>query len=433
MNRDGHSQGAVTIYFLLFTLMVFGFLVMAVDVGRMYLIQGELQTAAASAAMAAALQLVGTANATVQANHQVAASFDTTTSGENRFNLRISQIGADSRLVTEMAVDYHSTLLDALAGVNGGQDGGIDWSSGIYPKYARVRISSQAPVVFAPLLSPAIGSLPTIAVSAVAGISIPVCTACGIDAFAVEDLSAGVDELNYGFTPGAFYTLYLTQSQQGRPRPVTQSPLAGTVAAVRYAVLNHLPGGPEELDPDGTLFALAAGGISSAADLSPPGTVSIGSAETGYSIPTDGGFTAGQDILCGLNTRFAVDPSENICASLASGAFSGLSLLYRTDTDLGRGTFTQGEALQDYATEYDGNLRRVLTIAIIDSTDSLTVMNFRQFLIEMSPSLDQGLNPTLVSGAFIAQYLGTPVPLRCGGIGGSCRVSYGIGRIVLHS
>ena len=39
---------------------------------------------------------------------------------------------------------------------------------------------------------------------------------------------------------------------------------------------------------------------------------------------------------------------------------------------------------------------------------------------------------TLVTGAFRAQYIGAVVPLRCGAVGGMCRVSGGVGRTVLH-
>src|SRR6202040_4078869 len=57
----GANRGAVTVYFLLFSVAFFGLLVMATDFGRLYLIQGELQTAAEAAALAAATQLTGTA------------------------------------------------------------------------------------------------------------------------------------------------------------------------------------------------------------------------------------------------------------------------------------------------------------------------------------------------------------------------------------
>src|SRR5213593_372960 len=300
-----HAQGgAVTVYFLLFTLMLFGFLVMATDFGRLYLIQGELQTAADAAALASATRLVGTANAVLHAADQMTASFDSTTGNDNRFNLRMNQIGVSggAGLATDMGVDYFSTLLDAMANVNGGQTGGIDWTSGAYPRYVKVRISAQAPVLFAPFLNRAAGSLPTITVSAIAGISAPVCRACGIDGLAVVDQSEGSDPVNFGLLPGAFYTLYLTTSQQAPNAAVTPAPLAGTASAVPYAVLNHVPGGPRDLDLDGSLFEVGAGGISTSSGLTPPGNISIDAVESGYPDlqgNTSPGTTVGQDILCG--------------------------------------------------------------------------------------------------------------------------------------
>ena len=75
--------GAATIYFVMFTIVILGFLVMATDVGRMYLIQGELQTAADAAALASATRLTGTLNATTDAGDQVTASLDSTTGNVN--------------------------------------------------------------------------------------------------------------------------------------------------------------------------------------------------------------------------------------------------------------------------------------------------------------------------------------------------------------
>jgi uncharacterized membrane protein len=40
------QRGAATVHLVLFTVVILGFLTLAVDVGRMYLIQGELQNAA---------------------------------------------------------------------------------------------------------------------------------------------------------------------------------------------------------------------------------------------------------------------------------------------------------------------------------------------------------------------------------------------------
>jgi hypothetical protein len=214
----------------------------------------------------------------------------------------------------------------------------------------------------------------------------------------------------------------------------------GAPVVAPYVVLNHIASGPAELDADGTLFEFGAGGLATGSGLSIPGSITIDSAETAYVVT--GTTTAGQDILCGLNVRFAVEPAGNNCANLGGGQFPALAELYSADADVGAGTFEGGEGLQDFSSEYraaltedDGRFRRVLTVAIVDAADSLIVLNFRQFLILMSPvspAVSQGLNTNLITGAFRAQYIGAPVPLRCGGVGGLCRVSLGTGRTVLH-
>jgi len=436
INSDSHScktlskeGGISTVYFLLFTFVIFGLLVFATDFGRFYLIQSELQTAADAAALAAATRLNGTVNATENAIDQVTASFDSTTGNDNRFNLRMNQLGPgnSSDLITNTTFDYFSTLLDAQGNTNGGQAAGIDWSSGLFPKYVRVQVTAQSPVIFAGLLTGS-ASRPTIAASAIAGISAPICSACGIDGLAVADQSAGADSLNYGFIPGGFYTLFLVRTQR-TAGAVTPAPLTGTVSSAPYVVLNHTPNGPADLDVDGSLFEMGATGLAANSGSN----VSINTTEVAYTV--DGTNTVGQDILCGLNSRFAVDASQNNCANLGGGQFTALAPLYTADADVGAADYSAGAGLQDYASEYDGNLRRILTVAVVDATDSLNILNFRQFLIEMSPvsaTISQGLNTTLNTGAFRAQYIGAAVPLRCGGIGGLCRVSQGVGRTVLH-
>jgi Flp pilus assembly protein TadG len=424
--RAGRAEeGSTTVYFLLFTLVMFGLLSMAVDFGRFYLIQAELQTAADAAALAAATRLVGTAPATLHADDQWNASFDSTTGNDNRFNLRINQILISTNLVTSTSVDYFSNLLDAIGNTNGGQTGGIDWSTLAYPKYARVQISAQSPVTFTPLLTQITGSLPTITVAAVAGLTAPLCSASGIDGLAIADQSGGADPDNYGLVPGHFYTLSLT----------TQTALTDTDQTVPYLILDHFPNGVQGADLDGLLFELAAGGLSTASGLTPPGTVTIDSVEIAY---PDGvaalqgsTTTAGADVLCGLNIRFGVDPSQFPNCNVE---FADLSALFRPDSDPGTDTYQAGIGLQDFAIEYDGNARRILTVPVVDSADTTTptVLNFRQFLVVMSPTTTQGVDPTLTTGAFRAQYIGAPVPLRSGGAGGTCMVSNGVGRVVLH-
>src|SRR5262249_12424421 len=162
-----------------------------------------LQTAADAAAMAAATQLVGTANAALYAGDvqsgQMGASFDNTDANDNRFNLRLNQIGAGATdLVTQVLVDFFSTRLDAVGNVNGGQ-------SGPDAKYARVTITAQTPVLFPQFINPTFTPRPTVVAAAVAGISSPVCTACNIDDLAIVAPDA-TDEVDWGLVKGDFYT-----------------------------------------------------------------------------------------------------------------------------------------------------------------------------------------------------------------------------------
>ena len=422
------EAGAATVYFVLFTVVILGFVTFATDVGRMYLIQGELQNAADAAALAAALQLNGTSNALTHADDSVTASFDSTTGNDNRFNLRQNSIEVPAGLVASRETTYFATHDDAVANLNSGQAGGIDWDSGMYPKYVRVQITAQAPVLFGQLLTRVTDTLPNITVSAVAGVSSPMCSVCGIEPLAIVDPSQGTDPVHYGLTLGQFYTLYLNTSQQTPNAPVTATALQDTLGVVPYVVLNHLPTNGGALDIDAQMFVIGANGFSRSENVT---------AETMEVLYPDlvGNVVApiGQDILCGLNTRFGVDPSENVCSTLVSGEFTALAPSFSADSDLGTETYAAGLGLQDYATEYDGSTRRIITVPVIDALDALNVLGFRQFLLEMSSTVMQGLDPSLTSGAFRVQYIGTVVPLRCGGIAGVCTITNGgVGRVVLH-
>ncbi len=421
------ERGSVSIYVtLLLAFVLFGFLVMAFDLGRLYVVQAELQAATDAAALAAATRLVGTANSAFYASDQVTAAFDSTTGNENRFNLRLNRIGEPGAdLLTELLVDYFSTLQEAQVNLNGGQ-------SGANARYVRVQINAEAPVWFMRFLSPERRTRQQVSAAAIAGVSAPVCTACGLDPLAVTALDP-TEEAHYGFTVGQFYTLYLTPSQQ-RPNlrgclSQVPQPLEGTAAAVEYTILYHLPGGPDT-GLDGELFRMGASGMLSKPGLDPPGCVTIGSIELAK--PDLQGSTCatanavGRDLICGLNTRFGVDPTTNACNNIES--VTDLVALYQPDSDPG----LSETLLQDYATEYDGNQRRVLTLAVVDAADTLSVLNFRQFLIENASNV-MGLDPSGFTGAFRAQYLGHPVPIRTANLGGSCSVAAGVGRIVLHS
>ncbi len=426
--RHRHSKpkasGSAAIFLLLMILATFSFMTLAIDVGRLYLIQAELQTAADAGALAAATRLIGTANSQAHAADQFTVTFDTTSLNDNRFNLGLSQIGiSGTPLETELSTDYFATLADARINSNGGQ-------TGDQAKYVRAEVRAEAPVWFARLLSPE-RVTESVVTAAVAGIGGPLCSACGIDALAVVAVDP-TDTEEFGFTLTENYTLYMNPAQQfvglGGCQAGVQAPLPETVASVQYVLLNHLSGAAS-LDAEEELFRLGAGGSSSRSDLDPPGCVLIAAQEallvdTLPPVCNNGG----RDLLCGLNTRFGVDFSTNVCANIPG--VDVLSPLFAADNDIG-----ESAVLQTYSQDYDGNTRRVLTVAVVDAADTLNVLGFRQFFMQNAPTV-AGLGPiagvVASRAAFRAQYIGAPVPVRAGTAAGTCNVTRGVGRTVLH-
>lgn len=422
-SRERKERGQAGIFVLLMLVFVLlGFLGLALDVGRFQVIQAELQVAADAAALAAATRLIGTANSAANAGLTGQAPFDVTNGNDNRFNLHTTSIVGSTDLVTTVTFDYFATLDSALAGTGGAQ-------AGFDAKYVRVDITAESPGIFTRFLTQR-AERPTVRSFAVAGISAPVCRACGIDGVAVTALDT-TDEQDYGFVPGEYYTLYLNVGQQ-RPNLAAcpsqiPAPLPDTLQAAEYTILNHVPVGPET-DTDGLLFRLGAGGLAPAGTEELPGCITIGSSET--AMTGIQGATCGtaqpvaRNLACGLNTRFGVDPSGNACNNITNVA--ELATLFSQDADIGGSDTTP----QNYQLDYDGNARRVITAPIVDSSSSLTVLNLRQFLVQNDASL-AGINVNAFTGAMRAQYIGAPVPIRLGTIGGACGVTRGVGKVVL--
>jgi hypothetical protein len=445
------SRGATTVYFLLFTIALLGLLTMAVDYGRFYVIQSELQAAADAAALSAGTKLAGTMTSTDQATAQLNTSFDATTGNDNRFNLRLNQVQTSANLASQVSFSYFSTLTEATANAGGGESGGIIWGTSLYPKYAKVQISAQSPVLFAPFLNLTPGLLPTIAVSSIAGLSAPLCSVSAIDDLAIVDPSGGSDQDNFALMPGDYYTLSLLSSQAA---------LDSTDSTVQYVILDHYPSGVQDSSLlDDLLFELGAGGISNNPPSVPPsGTITINDIEVDYSSTNNVATTvllgttspttaAGQDILCGLNLRFGVDPSTYpACSPTTSNStdFEMLASFFPTaDTDTGivasgAGTPPQQDFAMDYCAEGACNFRRVLTVPVVDAANSLNILNFRQFLLEPSPfsatdTAGVGIDPTVANGSFRAQYIGAIVPVPSGTTVGCTNPStIGVGKVVLH-
>jgi hypothetical protein len=123
--------------------------------------------------------------------------------------------------------------------------------------------------------------------------------------------------------------------------------------------------------------------------------------------------------FCGLQSRFdSVPVGCNTVAEVGT-----LSTVFPVDSDL--------NDLDDYAA-YTGNRRRVITVPIVDAlaaTTEMTVLGFRQFLIEPSNGTNV-LNLDTPNARFPAMYIGSVVPLKQGRFSG-CSITGGPGRAVL--
>jgi hypothetical protein len=275
-----------------------------------------------------------------------------------------------------------------------------------------VTVSAEAPLTFWGLLSLGAERKTLVRAQAVAGISAPLCTACGIEPIAIPALDQE-DPVHFGFTPNTKYTF--AYSCTGAPAPGT---LANTVQVLSYVLLDHYNAEAETLADEQTqLYRIGAQGLLPSTNTA----VSCLSINAEKQIWTTAVPRACNQIvvsqvtsfLCGLATRLLDAPPQG-CEGFSE-------LESPTDRDL--------EDRLDYAS-YQGNARRVITVAVVDPErfpDTLIVLGFRQFLLEPDPRI----NPSDQHGRFAALYIGYPVPLRQGRFDG-CGVAAGPGKVVLH-
>jgi uncharacterized membrane protein len=177
LNRQ---SGAMSIQMLVLLVpVVFGLMGFAVDLGRLYLIRGELTQTAESMATAAAARLIGTETATADATTAMRLN-------SGNYNFGSLPIGDSSTFLASEVPDptYFATAASAI-----GDDSSTDSAGGTTAKYVRVNITADAPLLFWSLLSLGQSRKTSIAAVGVAGISAPLCTACGIEPFAVAALS----------------------------------------------------------------------------------------------------------------------------------------------------------------------------------------------------------------------------------------------------
>jgi Predicted membrane protein len=412
-----------------------GIMGFAVDLGRLYLVRGELTHAAEAMAIAAASKLIGTDTGLSNATAAAQATLDDTTGHGNKYNFGSLVIGQSTGLLTSTVSDptYFATAAGAIGEDTSSGDTGS--ATGSTAKYVQINLTADAPLLFWSLLSLGQARKTPIAAIAVAGVSAPLCTACGIEPFAIAALSQD-DTVDFGFTQGNVYTfgfqctggttpVALPEGSRRIPyliidRLNTASTLDETQQLYRIGAQGLLPaapgGGTSSATPSTSFACVMATGTEIAwASAQPP---ACGSAVV-PTIPPSSVTRA----MCGIYSRFASDV-PTACEGLVTD-IDTLATAYQPDVDL--------TDIADYST-YVGNARRVITVPVVDTLSPggpMTVLGFRQFLVNPDQN-GVNITPTDQDGRFNALYIGNPVPLKQGRFDGGCALASGPGKVVLH-
>jgi Flp pilus assembly protein TadG len=407
LNKDERGATAIQLLVILVpaAMALIGF---AVDLGIIYSIKGELKSAAGAMAIAAASRLMGTDASADSANAiaQVTA---------NNYYFNGFPIGQNTGTLTSTVSPpaLYATLADALG--NGGQTGGA------LARHVRVDVTAQTKLLFWSFLPVVTDRNITVAATAVAGMSAPLCQACGIEPYAVAAIDQ-TDTTDFGFVPGTKYSFaYLCT---GTPQPTL---LPGASQTISYVLLNRLdPNATVFADESSQAFRDAAGGMPGNTD-STVACFRITNTETIWlnaavlACNTNSVSPVVTNALCGLDARFESTPAA-ACSGIS--AIDQLAAIYPPDTDLND---------YDVFTDYAGDGRRIITIPIVDTvsgTASMTVLGFRQFLLIPGQGTS-ALNPADPLGRFVALYAGSVAPVKQGRFDG-CQISAGPGKVVLH-
>lgn len=406
---------------------IFGLMGFALDLGRLYLVRGELNQAASEIALAAAGKLIGTSNSLSDAQ-SVADNVVLESSHAPKYNFGSIAIGESTGLLssTVQPLSFFSTLTSAL----GDNSGGGDQADGTTTRHVSVTIMADAPLLFWSLLPGGEERKTTIAAQAVAGISAPLCEACAIVPIAVAPITAD-DTTDFGFVAGTTYTLAYQCTPDPNATPPSPQTLAGTAQRVNYLALNFYDDSSVQ-DEFQQLYRIGAQGLPPSTDETKacikiqdqnnPPVVWASLSPRLCSTAAVPGVTA---LGCGMYTR--VDTAvPSSCSSVTD--VDTLAGSYVPDTDI--------TAIDDY-TAYAGNTRRVITVAVVDALNSSAAMNvlgFREFLID---TLQDGTynDPGDRNGRFVALYIGSVVPLKQGRFSspdGACQITAGPGKVVLH-
>lgn len=413
--------GATSIQILVLMIpVIFAFMGFAVDLGRLYMARAELKTATNAMALAAAAELIGTNGALDAAGNAYRLAITEANGVANKYDFGGLLIGeTNGALAGEVPnPEFYETVASAL---EAGSAAGSEAGGGDTARHVRVTVTADAPLMFWKMLPFLQGQNATLRAEAIAGVSAPLCTACGIEAIAVAPLSEE-DTTDFGFIAGARYTLGYNCQGNGAP-----GPLSGTTQRVPYLLINkYNESDPTFLDQNTQTLRIGGSGlppnVTSALACSQVNAVETGWVET-TALTCQNVRVPGQVLgfMCGLATRFV------------AGVPSGCENI--TDIDAAVGAYTPDADVEDREVyeDYTGNRRRVITIAIVDtlgSGEAMTVLGFRQFLLEPNINTTE-LDATDTGGRFAALYIGTKMPLRGGSMAG-CSIASGPGKVVLH-
>jgi Flp pilus assembly protein TadG len=418
-----------------------GMMGFAIDLGRLYLIRGELNQAATAMALAAAGQLIGTSASLDNATAVAQQSLDNTNNLGNKYNFGSLVIGQNTGNLTSTvnAPAFFATVADAT-GSTGTQ------ADGTTARHVEISVTADAPLLFWGLLSVGQSRKTSIAGQALAGISAPLCTACGIEPFAIAALDTS-DTVNFGLGDPTAAPLF-TFAFECTSTSATTGPAALIGTVVEYVIINRLDLANATLDETQQLYKDGAQGLVASPDPNPTGSpiplacAGINDASEmmwASAAPTTcatiiAPSASVSEAVCGLYSRFDNTAPPALCTTDVTD-FTDLSALYLPDTDI-----VTGEA--DPYISYTGNRRRIITIPIVDvlatnTTATMTVLGFRQFLLEPNPDGSYP-NPADPYGRFVVQYIGSPAPVQQGwfddrfGLGCPVPVPSGPGKVVLH-
>jgi hypothetical protein len=392
----------------------------------LYSAKGELKTAANSMALAAAQGLIGTDAASSNAQAAAMVTVTNVAGPGNKYNFQGLAIGQTTGSLNSTISDpaYYAAAADAIASIG---PSGSEVASA-QAKYVRMTVTGETPLIFWGLLPVATSRKVAVTATAVAGISAPLCLACGIQPFAIAAPNQS-DTVDFGFVPGQIYSFAyactVIPPSPGNPGSPPPAILGGAVSTLSYLLINRLdPTNVVFPDETSQAYQDGAGGM--------PGNTNTAQAcfrvnnveavwadapITRCSTPVPLVVTGA---ICGMDARFE-SSAPSACSNVVG--IDTLSTVYSADPDT--------TSYTTY-TDYTGNGRRIITIPVVDalSANSMTVLGFRQFLLQ--PNLGTiAITTGDVNGRFLGMYVGSVAPVPQGRFDG-CSLTSGPGKVVLH-